>query len=72
MEKRISLPRLHEHKYTRETIYHFTCGGCKNWWSYASTKAFDALLPFGRSRSLPDEYEMFCPHCKHKAFIQPK
>ena len=23
------------HTWTSERIYHFTCGSCKNWWSYA-------------------------------------
>ena len=58
MGKEVFLQRLHEHKYTQETIYHFTCGSCKNWWSYASTE------------EIPDEHEMFCPHCRHKAIIK--
>jgi len=24
-----------KHTWTDEKIYHFTCGECKNWWSYA-------------------------------------
>ena len=25
------------HKYTVEILYHFTCGFCSHWWSYAVT-----------------------------------
>ena len=42
------------HTWTDEKIYHFTCGECKNWWSYAGY--------FGHWKSV-----MTCPHCGHKA-----
>ena len=25
------------HEYTVELLYHFNCGVCSNWWSYAVT-----------------------------------
>jgi len=27
------------HEYSIEVLYHFNCGVCKNWWSYATTPA---------------------------------
>ena len=49
------------HIYTWERIYHFSCGNCKNWWSYAT---------------IEDSYKwksrkMTCPHCGHYSTIQP-
>ena len=49
------------HIYTWEKIYHFSCGNCKNWWSYAT---------------IEDSYKwksrkMSCPHCGHFSTIQP-
>lgn len=38
------------HKYSIETLFHFTCSSCKNWWSYASEE-----------HHAPSH--MFCPHC---------
>jgi len=43
-----------KHTWTDEKIYHFTCGECKNWWSYAGH--------FRHWKSV-----MTCPHCGHKA-----
>jgi transcription elongation factor Elf1 len=48
-----------KHKYTCETILHFTCGECKNWWSYASS-----------SHSQRHIWEMTCPHCGLKSKTQ--
>ena len=39
--------------YTTETIYHYTCEECKNWWSYATIDAYDPEF-------------MICPHCGHE------
>ena len=50
-----------EHFYTWERIYHFSCGNCKNWWSYATTE--DSYK--WKSR------KMTCPHCGHFTNIQP-
>jgi len=43
------------HMYTSETIFHFTCGECKNWWSYAGSY-------FGSI--------MTCPHCGLKNKVE--
>ena len=50
------------HLYSIETIHHFTCSECKNWWSYASTHfpAFSHLKQLKAS----------CPHCGHKDDIE--
>ena len=56
------------HKYTTERIFHFTCGKCSQWWSYASSE----------DGAMPDYYEMNCPHCgslgivDKKSYIEPK
>lgn len=45
------------HEYTTETLYHFTCGQCSNWWSYAhATRKYDLKLPSALST-------LSCPHC---------
>ena len=47
------------HLYTWERIYHFSCGICKNWWSYA-------VIPnviYGADMHLPSNMDYFCPHC---------
>jgi hypothetical protein len=49
------------HLYSWERIYHFSCGNCKNWWSYATTE--DSYK--WKSR------KMTCPHCGHYTNIQP-
>ena len=50
-----------EHFYTWERIYHFSCGNCRNWWSYATTE--DSYK--WKSR------KMTCPHCGQYSTIQP-
>jgi len=50
------------HKYTFERIYHFTCGKCSQWWSYASSE----------NGTIPDGYEMNCPHCGKQSYVEPK
>ena len=47
--------------YTWERIYHFSCGNCKNWWSYATEE--DSYK--WKSR------KMTCPHCGQYSTIQP-
>jgi hypothetical protein len=49
------------HTYTWERIYHFSCGNCKNWWSYATEE--DSYK--WKSR------KMNCPHCGYYTNIQP-
>ena len=44
--------------YSKETLYHFNCGDCKNWWSYASVENYKP-------------YVMFCPHCGEMQKIEP-
>ena len=56
-------PPVKNHEYTVEQLYHFTCGECKNWWSYASTE-YNGEIPRG--------IEMNCPHCGHKADFEQK
>ena len=48
-----------QHQYTVEVIYHFTCGSCNGWWSYAVTPFVQPFL-FG----VTDE-QIYCPHCGH-------
>ena len=50
------------HKYTTERIFHFTCGKCSQWWSYASSD--DDNFHF--------TYEMNCPHCGYQTTMEPK
>ena len=49
------------HLYTWERIYHFSCGNCKNWWSYATSE--DSYT--WKSRN------MTCPHCAYYTKIEP-
>ena len=49
------------HFYTWERIYHFSCGNCRNWWSYATTE--DSYK--WKSR------KMTCPHCNYHSTIRP-
>ena len=50
-----------DHFYTWERIYHFSCGNCKNWWSYATTE--DSYT--WKSR------KMTCPHCNYHSTLRP-
>ena len=47
------------HEYTVEVLYHFNCGVCKNWWSYAITPAYLITSDLG----LPKSMEYYCPNC---------
>ena len=49
------------HQYTVEVIYHFTCGVCENWWSYAVTPF---VQPIEFDAGVTDE-RIYCPHCGH-------
>jgi DNA-directed RNA polymerase subunit RPC12/RpoP len=54
------------HLYTKETLYHYTCGQCGNWWSYAATPhPYDLKDPHYLS-------ELTCPHCGHHAHTEKK
>ena len=48
-----------KHMFTREILFHFTCGECKNGWSYANS--------IGRSYF---GWEMTCPHCGEKKKVK--
>ncbi len=51
-----------KHEYTWETLFHFNCGECKQWWSYAGTiEKKETELP-----------SMSCPHCGYKTQIKIK
>ncbi len=58
---RISTGKGEDHLYTWERIYHFSCGNCKNWWSYATSE--DSYN--WKSR------KMSCPHCGKYSTIRP-
>ena len=50
------------HKFTTETIFHFTCSECKNWWSVALAHvAGSAYYPEGRA---------YCPHCGKESITE--
>ena len=42
------------HKFSKEILFHFRCGECDNWWSYATTEGYT-----------PKEFR--CCHCGHNA-----
>ena len=48
-----------KHEYTVETLYHFNCGVCKNWWSYATIPT----VICGTDMHLPSDIDYYCPHC---------
>ena len=50
------------HEYAWELLYHFNCGECKNWWSYATTE----------NRYQWKQQTLSCPLCGYRAEIQPK
>jgi len=49
------------HTFSSEIIYHFNCGDCLNWWSYATIE----------SRYSWKSNYMACPHCGVNAKIRP-
>jgi len=54
------------HKYTREILYHYTCGQCGHWWSYAHTAhKYDIHYP----KMLE---ELTCPHCGYHTTCEEK
>ena len=59
-----------KHDYTIELLYHFNCGSCKGWWSYATTPGQPIVdqysnLTVGDKITLSEEIELHCPHCGH-------
>ena len=43
-----------EHEYTMEAIFHFTCGKCSQWWSYASTEVIDFHITYFNKIGISD------------------
>ena len=63
------------HKYTTERIFHYTCGECRQPWSYASFvlgKAMDNNALLVDDCNFHSTYEMNCPHCGHQTTMEPK
>ncbi len=55
------------HKFTIEILYHFTCGCCNEWWSYAHTPSNLQM-----DLSLPNKEKFWCPHCGHAQTLKIK
>jgi len=55
-----------KHYYTYEILYHFDCGNCKKWWSYAKTPSNKEEIHKQKVES------MFCPHCGEKGKLHIK
>ena len=58
------------HDYTIEILYHFNCGECKGWWSYATTPGqpiidHNTKLIVGDKMFLYEGIDIYCPHCGH-------
>jgi transcription elongation factor Elf1 len=51
--------KSHKHQYTVEILYHFSCGVCDNWWSWAQTPFVQPV-----DINLSDK-KIYCPHCGH-------
>ena len=56
------------HPYVYEILYHFNCGECKNWWSYAKTPARER---YSLDEDMTGKY-MHCPHCGQEAEVAIK
>ncbi len=51
------------HQFAIEILYHFNCGSCKGWWSYALTPESPTQhLAWGMSGKF-----QHCPHCGAEA-----
>ena len=48
-----------KHQYTVELLFHFNCGTCQNWWSYATTPD----ITYMRDLEMPSGIDYYCPHC---------
>tara|TARA_B100000965_G_scaffold39904_1_gene29383 strand:- start:4493 stop:4666 length:174 start_codon:yes stop_codon:yes gene_type:complete len=44
------------HKASIEILWHFNCGVCSNWWSYATVEGYEPT-------------KMKCPHCGQEGEI---
>tara|TARA_B100001079_G_C15961387_1_gene319331 strand:+ start:319 stop:531 length:213 start_codon:yes stop_codon:yes gene_type:complete len=55
-----------DHEYVFELLYHFNCGKCTKWWSYAKT-------PDNKEEIHKQKVEaMHCPHCGTKGYLKIK
>lgn len=71
---------MHSHEYTLEFIYHFVCGECKNWWSYATTKPNEisgvSNTPYQWREYNGIEFNgpkvLSCPLCSYRTKVIPK
>ena len=59
-----------KHQYTVELLFHFNCGTCENWWSYATTPY--CLTGSIEYNSLPEHIDYYCPHCGAAEQIEVK
>ena len=59
-----------KHQYTVELLFHFNCGTCENWWSYASTPY--CLTGSIEYNSPPEHIDYYCPHCGSAEQIEVK
>ncbi len=55
-----------KHYFTYEILYHFDCGECGKWWSYAKTPSNKEEIHKQKVES------MFCPHCGEKGSLTIK
>ena len=57
------------HEYTVETLYHFTCGKCKGWWSHAHIHIMNEKneVQLDGLKKL-----MYCPHCGEDGDVKIK
>ena len=65
------------HDYTIELLYHFNCGSCQGWWSYATTPGQPIVdqasnIIVGDKITLSNEIELHCPHCGHYKSVKIK
>jgi len=68
--KKEELAKRKTHDYTIEILYHFNCGECKGWWSYATTPGQPIIdnntkLVVGDKMFLWEGLDIYCPHCGH-------
>ena len=72
---------MKNHEYTWEFIYHFICGECRNWWSYATTKPHEISGIPGRGQyqwreCRGGEFDgpkiLSCPLCSYRTKVIPK
>jgi hypothetical protein len=57
-----------KHTYTIETLYHFMCIVCENWWSYATTPTVVENVDL----ELPQNVTFYCPHCGADEIVELK